>query len=179
MKVAVFCSCSATVNEFFMTEIHELGRALAKDGHAVVYGGSSGGCMGALAAGVLKEKGQLIGVVPDMDFMDGRLQENLTEHHRVLGLSARKERMNDLADAFIIFPGGLGTLDEAFDVLALKSCGSLRKPVLFYNYMDVWTPLIETLYLLAQQNLIRTPIEELFRVVDKVSEVRENLRDGT
>lgn len=176
MNVGVFCSCSETVSPFFFAAIEELGAALAEDGHQIVYGGSSGGCMGALARGVHSRKGHLIGVVPELDFMDGLLQTGLKEHHKVLGLSERKTKMNELSDAFVIFPGGLGTLDEAFEVLALKSSGSLQKPIIFYNYMDVWTPLLEALRLLQEQRLIRAPLDEMVLVLDKPAQVRETLK---
>jgi uncharacterized protein (TIGR00730 family) len=158
-----------------MAGIEELGSSLAEDGHRVIYGGSSGGCMGALARGVQTKGGHLSGVLPEMDFMDGLVQSGLNEHHKVKDLSQRKVTMSQMADAFIVFPGGIGTLDEAFEVLALKSCGSLKKPVIFYNYMDVWTPLIEALTLLEEQGFIRQPLDDLLVVLDKPEQVRENL----
>jgi uncharacterized protein (TIGR00730 family) len=176
MKVAVFCSCSESVSPFFLSAIEELGSALAEDGHNVIYGGSSGGCMGALARGVQRRGGHLTGVLPQLGFMDGLIQAGLSEEHTVKGLSERKVKMNELADAFIVFPGGIGTLDEAFEVLALKSAGSLEKPIIFYNYMDVWTPLIEALKLLEEQRLIRQSLDDLLVVLDKPEQVRENLR---
>lgn len=176
MKVAVFCSCSDKVSPHFLEEIESLGQALAGDGHTIVYGGASGGCMGALANGVRSRKGALVGVLPEMEFMDGLEHPDLSERHLVRDLSSRKTKMNDLADAFLIYPGGMGTLDEAFEVLALKSCGNLAKPVIFYNFMDVWTPLIEALEILVQQRLIRHPLDELLVVLDKPEQVRDHLR---
>src|SRR5437868_14428774 len=133
MNVAVFCSCSDKVAPVFLSAIEELGAELASAGHAVVYGGATGGCMGALADGVCSRKGRLVGVIPELEFMDGLEHGNLNESHRVKDLSSRKAKMNLLADAFIVFPGGMGTLDEAFEVLALKSAGNFQKHVVFYN----------------------------------------------
>jgi uncharacterized protein (TIGR00730 family) len=160
------------------SEIERMGEALAEDGHEVVYGGANGGCMGALARGVLRRRGRLIGVVPEMDFMAGLVQEGLSERHVVPTLSARKVAMIDRADAFLVFPGGLGTLDEALEVLALKSACGVRKPVVFYNFLDVWTPIIEALALLREQNLVRQNLDELFDVLDNLKDLRENLKDG-
>lgn len=160
----------------FLSEIEVLGEVLAEDGHEVIYGGANGGCMGALARGVLSRRGKLIGVVPEMDFMEGLVQEGLTERRVVPTLSARKVVMNEMADAFIVYPGGLGTLDEALEVLALKSCGSLEKPVIFYNFLSVWTPFLEALELLVQQNLVRKPLASLLHVLDKPEQLRENLK---
>jgi uncharacterized protein (TIGR00730 family) len=177
MKVAVFCSCNSAISPFFLAEIEELGAALAEDGHAVVYGGADGGCMGALARGVQAKGGHLIGVIPRMDFMDGLVQKGLSEEHIVPNLSDRKSKMNELAEAFIVFPGGIGTLDEAFEVLALKSAGNFRKPVIFYNFMDAWSPLLEAMELLVQQKLIRHRLGDLLLVLDKPAQVRENLKN--
>src|SRR5258707_603576 len=115
MKIAVFCSSSEAVSPMLRSEIERLGEVLAEDGHAVIYGGANCGCMGSLAKGVLSHRGHLVGVIPEMDFMQGLVQDGLSERHVVPTMSARKEAMNQLADAFVIYPGGLGTLDEALE----------------------------------------------------------------
>ena len=178
MRIAVFCSCSENVAPTMFGEMEQLGAALAEDGHTIVYGGAKGGCMSALARGVQSRRGRLVGVVPQMDFMTGLVQEGLTEQHVVKSLSDRKIGMIERADAFLVFPGGLGTLDEALEVLALKSIGTLEKPVVFYNYLDVWTPFLEAMALLEQQRFIRDPMSRLFVVLDKVEQVREHFRDA-
>lgn len=175
MKVAVFCSCNDQVAPMFLSEMERLGEALVAAGHEIVYGGSTGGCMGALGDAVARARGSLHGVIPEMDFMDGLIHPGLQSKHVVRDLSARKVKMNEIADAFLIFPGGIGTLDEAFEVLAVKSCGSLPKPVILYNFMDVWTPLIQAMEILVQQRLIRHPLDELLVVLDKPEQVREHL----
>lgn len=178
MRVAVFCSSSEQVSPMLLSEIENLGEGLAEDGHTIIYGGATSGCMGALACGVLRKKGNLIGVVPEMDFMLGLVQDGLTERHTVPTLSARKEAMISLADAFLIYPGGLGTLDEALEVLALKSLGTLQKRVVFYNFLGIWTPLLDALELLVEQRLIRHRLEELMHVLDKPEALRENFKYG-
>ena len=156
----------------------ELGQVLGELGHEVIYGGATPGCMGALGRGVLRGGGRLIGVVPEMDFMEEIVEPGLHEIHKVKCLSSRKDKMMALADAFVVYPGGLGTLDEVFEALALKSLGTLRKPVVFYNFLGVWSPLIEALELLSEQNMIRDPLDRLFQVVDKAQDLRENFKNG-
>lgn len=177
MKIAVFCSSSTDVSPMLLDEIERLGEYLAEDGHSVVYGGANAGCMGALATGVLRKKGQLIGVVPEMDFMMGLVQHSLTERHSVLSMGERKHAMIALADAFLVYPGGLGTLDEALEVLALKSVGTLQKPMVFYNFLGLWTPFLESLDLLRESRLIRRKLEDLFHVLDKPEALRENFKE--
>jgi uncharacterized protein (TIGR00730 family) len=176
MRVGVFCSGREDVSPLLLSEIEQLGHRLALDGHDVVFGGASPGCMGALARGVLKANGKLIGVVPLMDFMEGIVQSGMHETHEVPTLSSRKAVMMELSDAFVVYPGGLGTLDEAFEALALKSLGSQRKPIIFYNFLDIWTPLVEALSLLSEQNLIREPIDQLIHVVDNLRSLSESLK---
>lgn len=177
MRIGVFCSSSENVSPMLLSEIEELGRALASDGHAIVYGGATPGCMGALARGALSCNGRLVGVVPQMDFMEGLVQKGLTEIFEVPSLSQRKEIMMRESEAFIVYPGGLGTLDEAFEALALKSLGTVRKPIVFYNFMGLWTPLIEALQLLVQTRLIRETLDELVTVIDKIPDLRDYLKD--
>ena len=161
----------------FLSEAYQVGEALAVDGHEVIYGGCSVGCMGALADGVVSKKGRLIGVVTELDFMQGIVYPKLSEHHVVSTMSARKQLMIDLAEAFIVFPGGLGTLDEALDVLALKSVGSLDKQVIFYNFLDTWRPFLDAMDILCEQGLILGSIAQMVRVVDKTADLRENCQN--
>lgn len=177
MKVGVFCSSSESVSPMLLSEIESLGHRLARDGHEVVFGGATPGCMGALARGVLRGGGKLIGVVPLMDFMEGLVQPGMHAVHEVPTLSSRKEVMMNLSEAFVVYPGGLGTLDEAFEALALKSLGSQRKPVIFYNYLDIWTPLLEALSLLIEQNFIRDSFDDLVQVVDNPQSLSESLKN--
>lgn len=102
MRIAVFCSSSRDVSPMFLSEIEGLGQALARDGHTVIYGGASSGCMGALALGVKQAKGELIGVVPKMDFLDAMVAPDLTEKHAAVDFSERKAKMIKLADAFVV-----------------------------------------------------------------------------
>ncbi len=160
-----------------LSDIELLGQNLAADGHEIVFGGCISGCMGALANGVLRSKGKLIGVVPLMDFMEGIVQPGMAEIFEVPTLSSRKEIMMRESEAFIVYPGGLGTLDEAFEALALKSLGSQRKPIVFYNFLGIWTPLLEALQLLIQQNFIRDSLDDLVSVIDKQDDLREHFRN--
>lgn len=178
MNVGVFLSSSDTVSPMILSGAEEVGQALAEAGHTIVYGGATPGCMGALARGAKRAKGKLIGVVPKMDFMEQIVEPRLDERHVVPTLSSRKDVMMNLSDAFLVYPGGLGTLDEVFEALALKSLGTLRKPIVFYNYLGVWDPLIDALKLLAEQNMIRDSLSELFHIIDKPADIRDYFKNG-
>jgi uncharacterized protein (TIGR00730 family) len=168
-SVGVFLSSSKTVAPIFLDAAELLGEALAK--YKVVFGGSNTGCMGALAKGVLNRRGVLVGVVPEMDFVDGVVQEGMTEKVLVPDMAIRKQRMFERSDAFVVFPGGIGTLDELFDVLALRQIGVHQKPTVLYNYLGYWGPLVEALETFAQQRMIAAHPDELFVVLDRPQDV--------
>src|SRR5262245_13078055 len=125
--VGVFCSSSSDCSPVFFDEIEGLGRDLSKAGFGVLYGGANCGPMGALAKGVLEAHGKLIGVVPEMDFMKDLVQPGLSERYRVANMQERKAVMIKNSDGFLVFPGGIGTLDEALDVMVMKQVDNVQK----------------------------------------------------
>lgn len=124
---------------------HAVGADLARRGIGVVYGGGGGGLMGALAQGALDEGGEVIGVIPE--FMIDREwgRDDLTEVHVVQSMHERKALMADLTSAFLALPGGMGTLEEVFEVWTWRQIGLLDKPVGFLDADGFWTPLLDSL----------------------------------
>ena len=124
---------------------HTVGAELARRGIGVVYGGGGGGLMGALAQGALGEGGEVIGVIPE--FMIDREwgRGDLTEVHVVASMHERKALMADLTSAFLALPGGMGTLEEVFEVWTWRQIGLLDKPVGFLDADGFWTPLLDSL----------------------------------
>jgi uncharacterized protein (TIGR00730 family) len=174
-NVGIFLSSSTDVSPVFLDEAQTIGRELARANFGIVYGGSNAGCMGRLAEGALEAQGTLIGVIPEMDFVQGLVQEGMNEKILVRDISDRKGKMIERSDAFLIFPGGLGTLDEVSDVLALRQINLHQKPIIFYNYLDYWNPFLDCLETFYQQRMISTPVHELIRVFDQASSVIEYL----
>lgn len=124
---------------------HAVGAELAGRGIGVVYGAGGGGLMGALAQGALDEGGEVIGVIPE--FMIDREwgRDDLTEVHVVQSMHERKALMADLTSAFLALPGGMGTLEEVFEVWTWRQIGLLDKPVGFLDADGFWTPLLDSL----------------------------------
>ncbi len=133
---------------------HDVGAGLAERGIGVVYGGGGGGLMGALADGALERGGEVIGVIPT--FMIDREwgREDLTELHVVDSMHERKALMADLTSAFLALPGGMGTLEEVFEVWTWRQIGLLDKPVGFLDAHGFWTPLLGALRGLGEQGFI-------------------------
>lgn len=173
-SVAVFLSASDRVSPVLKAEAFRVGEELARAQMPVVYGGAECGLMGELAKGVLSKKGALIGVIPEIDILTEVMQKELTERVLVRTMAERKDRMIEFAQGFLIFPGGIGTLDEITEVLCMKSLNSplvQNKPLVFYNHMDFWSPFLESLEIMFQQRMISTPLDDLYQVFDRLEDV--------
>jgi len=127
-SICVFCASSRGRDERYLDAAHAFGRLLAKRGQRLVYGGGRVGLMGALADGALAGGGEVIGVIPEM--MVGRelAHEGIGDLRVVGSMHERKATMADLADAFVALPGGIGTLEELFEVWTWGQLGLHRKP---------------------------------------------------
>lgn len=133
MNITVYCGSNPGKNPHFLQAAREVGRWIARSGHALVYGGSSIGLMGELARTVLAEGGQAQGVEPRFFMEAGVAQQGLTHLHVVEDMSARKAKMIELGDAYIALPGGVGTLEEISEILSRIRLGHAFEPCCFLN----------------------------------------------
>jgi uncharacterized protein (TIGR00730 family) len=141
-QVAVFLGSSAGVGAEFTQAARAFGRGLASAGAGVVYGGASVGLMGTLADSALAAGGEVTGVIPGGLFAAEVAHQGLTTLEVVATMHERKARMAELADAFAALPGGLGTLDELFEILTWQQIGLHAKPVALVDVGSFWDPLI-------------------------------------
>jgi len=141
-RICVYCSSSSTRDKAVEEEVRLFGREIAKRGIALVYGGSSRGLMGALADEVLAGKGRVIGVVPKALEAREAAHRGLTELRVVASMHEREQAMFDLADAFVAFPGGFGTMEEIIEMLTWKQLGIHGKPVVVANLGGYFDPLL-------------------------------------
>ncbi|MEZ4368664.1 MAG: TIGR00730 family Rossman fold protein [Kofleriaceae bacterium] len=136
--IGVFLSARTGVEPAHVERARRVGAALAAGGHEVVYGGASVGLMGVLADAALAAGGRVVGVIP-RSMVDRELAHGgLTELHVVETMGQRKALMFDRADAFLVLPGGLGTLDEAFEMLTTQQLGWHAKPTVFLDEDGYW-----------------------------------------
>jgi uncharacterized protein (TIGR00730 family) len=141
--IAVYCGSSTGNDPIYMKEAKRLGELMASNGFSLVYGGASAGCMGAVADGVLEAGGKAIGVIP-RKLADVELShESLTELHVVDTMHERKALMMDYADGFIALPGGVGTLEEWFEVFTWAQIGYHSKPCAFLNIKEYYSPIMD------------------------------------
>ena len=132
--VCVFAGSNPGARSSYVAAAASLGGALAAAGTTMVYGGASVGMMGAVADAALADGGRVIGVIPQHLVDHEVAHPALSELEVVTSMHARKQRMADLADAFVVLPGGLGTLEEAFEVLTWTQLGLHAKPL---GFLDV------------------------------------------
>ncbi len=141
MKICIYGSASDYIKKDYIEKTEQLGAKLGKKGHALVFGGGACGLMGAAARGFYSENAQIIGVAPSFFNVDGILFENCTEMIRTETMRQRKQKMDDLADAFITTPGGVGTYEEFFEILTLKQLNQSKKTLVLFNIDGYFNPL--------------------------------------
>lgn len=132
-SLCVFCGSSLGGDKAYAATAQALGRFLAEQGIRLVYGGASIGVMGAVADAVLGAGGQAVGVIPRILMRKEMVHAGLTECRLVESMHERKATMAELSDAFMALPGGLGTLEEAFEILTWATLGLHRKPCGFVS----------------------------------------------
>jgi uncharacterized protein (TIGR00730 family) len=137
-SICVFCGASNNVAKEFLDVGYKVGKMIADKGYHMVFGAGDCGVMGATARGALENGGTVTGVFPLI--LDGLEKEHqhLTETIIVDDMHTRKMTMFLRSDAFIILPGGFGTMDETFEVITWKQLHTHNKPIVFYNFQGYW-----------------------------------------
>ncbi len=175
-SVCVYCGSSNTSNPAFNAPTAELGSELAKNGLTLVYGGGSPGLMGIVADSCLKAGGKVIGIIPDHILKLEVRHQELTELHIVENMHIRKQMMAQRADAFVIMPGGLGTLDETFEILTWKYLGIHDRPVIIANIDGYWNPFLDLINHMERHQFVRDEHIGTFVVANSVGDVMDILR---
>lgn len=177
-NVCVYCGSSSKVDDAFKQAAIDLGKYIAEQKWGVVYGGGRVGLMGLVADSALEKGGKVIGIIPE--HIQGREVEHtdLTELHVVDTMHVRKQMMVDRSEAFVILPGGIGTLDEFFELITWKQLGLHDKPIVIVNVNGYWTKLIEAVENIANEGFMRQEDLKMYHVVDKVEDVVETLKNA-
>jgi uncharacterized protein (TIGR00730 family) len=141
--IAVFCGSNYGASEAFADGARALGRALGTANITLVYGGTTKGLMGVVADAALASGGNVHGVITESLHQRGQSHSGLTKHEIVATLRSRKERMVELADAFIALPGGIGTIEELMEVWTMNQLSEIDKPVGLLNLDGFFTAFLE------------------------------------
>jgi len=140
--VCVYCGSREGGDPQFVREAQALGRALAAAKIKLIYGGASVGMMGTIARSALEHGGHVTGIIPKFLTMIETPLEGVTERVLTEDMHQRKQIMFNRSDAFIVMPGGIGTLEEAFEMLTWRQLHRHRKPIVFVNIKGYWDSLI-------------------------------------
>jgi cytokinin riboside 5'-monophosphate phosphoribohydrolase len=143
-SICVFCGSSESVDNSYKAVATELGRAIGKKGLDLVYGGASIGLMGCVARGVHEEKGKVIGILPEFFHTKDIRYLDADELIVTKDMRERKAKMDERSDAFIVLPGGIGTLEEAMEILSMRQLKISDKPLVFINTGGFYDKLNET-----------------------------------
>ncbi len=154
-SVAVFCASAKGVRPEYAAAAEELGRTLAERGLGLIYGGGKTGLMGVVADAALTARGHVVGVIPHV-LMDLEVaHEGITELHVTDTMHTRKALMAERADAFVILPGGYGTFEEMFEVLAWQTLKIHSKPVVLLNVAGFYDTLLAFLDVCDREGMLR------------------------
>src|SRR6266849_3419349 len=177
-RLCVYCGSSGAVDERYREAARELGAGLATAGIGLVYGGGRVGLMGLLADAVLAAGGDVTGIIPT------RLRDAELAHHGVTelvvvdGMHERKRLMAKKADAFAILPGGIGTLDEMFEIVSWKQLELHDKPILLVDIGGYWAPLRALLDHIIDKGFARPQTRRLLHVVPSISALMAALSEA-
>ena len=174
-QICVFGSSSESIDRAYLAEAEALGKFLAEKGCGVVYGAGKYGIMGAVARGVQAANGALLGISPDFFVELEVLTEDYGELILTKTMCERKALMEDKSDAFIICAGGIGTLEEFFEVITLKQLGRHQKPIVIYNTRGFYDPMIDMMEQSVAQHFMSANVHRLYSVADSLEQVWEQL----
>ena len=174
-SVCVFCGSSDAAAQGYLTAAADLGRALAAAGLKLVYGGGGVGLMGATAMAAHAAGGEVLGIIPT--FLIGRERALETvEHVIVSNMHERKMLMYEHSDAFVILPGGVGTLEEVVELLSWRRLELHEKPVVFWNPDGFWAPLFALFQHTVDQKLTPPEFMDAWTSVERIDDVVPALR---
>ena len=145
MVICIYGASSDQIDPAYLRAGEELGLAMARRGHSLVFGGGGHGLMGAVARGMTQGGGSITGVAPRFFNVDGILYDGCTEFLYTDTMRERKALMEERADAFVMTPGGIGTYEEFFEILTLRQLGRHNKPIAILNTLNYFAPLQQLL----------------------------------
>ncbi len=174
-SVCVYLSSFSGHEPAYASVIQELGREIARRKIKLIYGGASVGLMGMLAEAALAEGGHVIGVIPETLVAREVAHRGLSELHVVANMHQRKALLAELADGFVVAPGGFGTLEEAFEILTGRQIEVHAKPVVHLDVRGFWKPMASFLDHAVAEGMLRPAVRELFVVAPDVPSALELL----
>ncbi len=169
--ICVYGGASERIDDSIKKDVKELGKIIAENGLSLVYGGGATGCMGAVADGVSENGGYVFGIAP---YFINEYEELFPCDKTIMvdTMSERKLFMEKFADMFIVVPGGVGTMDELFQILTLKYLKQLDAPIVILNLNGYYDSLVALIDDMVKYKAAGVGIKELIDVIDDVNDDR-------
>lgn len=175
MRICVYGSASTNIDKKYVEETEKMGKILADRDHNLVFGGGGNGLMGAAARGFRKGGAHIVGVIPRF-FVREEVEEICDICDELVTPETMRERkliMEDMADAFIVTPGGIGTLEEFFEILTLKQLCRHNKPIALYDQFGYYTETETLIKASIEKMFIKDKCKELYFISDNLDEIIE------
>lgn len=171
-KICVFCGSSKPKqNSNLENEVISLGKLLLRKKLHLVYGGAKIGLMGLISETILLEGGHVTGIIPKILSKKEIINKEVSEIIVVNNMHERKKKMYDLSDAFIILPGGIGTLEEFSEITTWKVLGIMKKPIFLLNYNGFYDNLIKQFKVMRDNNFLYSDIFKEVTIINSVSDL--------
>lgn len=173
MNICLYGSGSRKIDEKYTNEAYRLGCEMALKGHTLVFGGGDTGMMGACAKGIHDNGGKSIGIAPEWIGNFEPLCKNCSEFIYVDSMDERKNKFLENSDAFIITPGGIGTLDEFFEIITLKKLKRHDKEIIVFNIDGFFNTMFEMIDEMAEKGFLykQTEIYKTAANIDEIFEI--------
>ena len=178
MNICLYGSGSRKIDETYTDAAYELGCEMALKGHTLVFGGGYTGMMGACAKGVHDNNGKSIGIAPEWIGEFEPLCEECTKFIYVDTMDERKNEFVKNSDAFIISPGGIGTLDEFFEIIVLRKLQRHDKKIIVFNMFGYYDPMFEMIDFMIKEGFMKEEIDKnTFKIADTIEKVFKLIED--
>ncbi len=177
MTICVYGASSSLIDKAFLESTYNLGKAMALRGNGLVYGAGANGVMGSVARGVKENGGHVLGVAPTFFNVDGVLYDGCDTIIPTETMRERKKIMEDKADAFIIAPGGVGTMDEFFEIFTLKQLGRHKKPIAIFNVNGFYDNLADMLKNFVDKKFMGSESMKLISIFDNENDLLEYIEN--
>lgn len=171
MNICVFGASSDEIPVSYIDVVYDLGKQIAERGHSLIFGAGAQGLMGACARGTKAAGGKITGVAPAYFNADGILYDKCTDLIFTESMRERKFQMEEMSDAFIMVPGGVGTFEEFFEVLTLKQLGRHGKAIVIFNINNYFDSFVNMMNECADKGFLQGATNEIYEVMTDTCEI--------
>ena len=172
-SLTIYCSSSENLSRDYYDLAEEIGAYLAQKSIKIIYGGGKNGLMGAVSSASYKKGGEVIGIIPKFLAIKEKISYETTQTLIVKNMQERKKKLFDMGDAFLILPGGPGTIEELTEVISWKMLGIHKKEIIIFNFDNFWDPLINMFEITYQKKFGKINLQKVSKHIKDINELKE------